>query len=183
MMTDLTNISVGSLFDRTVTAIALAIYTLMILVVGIQISARWIFEPLFNMSLPWTVNLAQVLLVWLTFLGAAVASRKREHISLDLLVSRLSDRAIRVLASIRTIAILGFVAVLVRGAYPLYVANRTTPIGTLPNIAPLTGGWLYIAAVVGGILILLYGLRDLGQLLFTPEPILNDLKRDTNDDN
>ncbi|MCD2203663.1 TRAP transporter small permease [Halobacterium sp. KA-6] len=183
METKLAGLSVGSLFNRTVTAVALGIYALMILTVGLQISARWILEPLFDMSLPWTVNLAQYLLVWMTFVGAAVASRKREHISLDLLVSRLSDRTLRILASIRTLAILGFIAVLIKGAYPLYVANRTTSIGTLPNTAPFTGGWLYIAALTGGCLIIVYGLRDFAQLLFTPETILNDLQRETNDDN
>lgn len=174
--------SVASFFDRTVTAASLGIYTLMILIVGLQIGARWILEPLFDISLTWTISLAQVLLVWLTFLGAAVASRKREHISLDLLVSRLSDRSVRLLQGIRTVAILGFIAVLVMGAYPLYVANRTTPLGTLPSTAPFTEGWLYVAAITGGILIFLYGLRDIGQLIFTPGTILDDLRRDTNDD-
>lgn len=182
MAIKLTNLSVGSLFNRTVTTVALGIYVLMIVTVGLQIGARWILEPLFDMSLPWTVNLAQFLLVWMTFIGAAVASRKREHISLDLLVTRLSDRTLRILAGIRTLAILVFIAVLVKGAYPLYVANRTTPIGTLPGSAPFTEGWLYIGAVTGGILIFLYGLRDLAQLLFTPDAILNDLQRETNDD-
>jgi TRAP-type C4-dicarboxylate transport system permease small subunit len=153
----------------------------MILVVGVQILTRWVLSPVLG-SLPWTVNLSGMLLVWVTFLGAAVASRKREHISLDLLVSRLSDGTIRVLTGFRTVIIIVFVSVMIAGAYPLYQANREMSVGALPTYPPFTQGWLYVAAVVGGLLIVVYGLRDLWLAVMSPDVILEDLKRDDEHD-
>lgn len=121
--------SVARYFDRAVTALALSLYVLMILVVGLQILTRWVIGSLIGNNLPWTVNLSQMLLVYVTFIGAAVASGKREHISLDLLVSRLSDGKIRVLTGLRTALVLVFVTVLITGAYPLYQQNRGSVIG------------------------------------------------------
>lgn len=167
-----------SIFDSIVTNVALALYVLMILVVGLQILARWVLQPQFGESLPWTVNLSQFLLVYVTFVGAAVASRKREHISMDLLVSRLSDRWIRILFGFRTVMALVFVAVMVRGAYPLYLQNRTFTIGALPDQAPFTMAWLYVPVVVGGLVIVVYGLRDLWQVVTDPEAVFADLKRE-----
>lgn len=168
-------------FDRVVTTLALSLYVLMILIVGLQILTRWVLAPVVG-SLPWTVNLSQMLLVYVTFLGAAVASGKREHISLDLLVSRLSDRAIRVLTSVRTVLIIVFVSVMIAGAYPLYQANRDFSVGALPTYPPFTKAWLYVPAVVGGLIIVVYGLRDLWQAVMSPSVILEDLKRDDEHD-
>ena len=172
-----------SYFDRTVTAVALLLYTTMMFVVGLQILTRWVLGSVIGSSLPWTVNLSQMLLVYVTFVGAAVASGKREHISLDLLVSRLSDGQIRVLTVVRTLLIMVFVSVFIAGAYPLYQQNRGSLIGALPAHAPFTQAWLYVPAVVGGTIILVYGVRDIWEAVARPEKILADLKDDTHDEN
>lgn len=172
----------GRYFDRTVKAFSLFLYALMILVVGLQILARWVIGSLIGSSLPWTVNLSQMLLVYVTFIGAAVASGKREHISLDLLVSRLSDDTIRVLTVLRTIFVLVFVAVLISGAYPLYQQNKGSVIGALPTHPPFTQAWLYVPVVVGGVIIAIYGIRDLWKVTASPETILADMKREDDDE-
>ena len=173
----------ASYFDQVVKAATLILYTLMILVVGLQILTRWLLEPLIGSSFPWTINLSQMLLVYVTFLGAAVASGKREHISLDLLVSRLSDDQLRALTTIRTVLIMVFVLVLIAGAYPLYQQNKGSLIGALPSHPPFTQAWLYVPAIVGGVIILLYSMRDIWEAIAEPERILTDLKEDTRDEN
>lgn len=178
MATNDTAASLARYFDGGVRALALSLYGLMIFVVGLQILTRWVLGSFIGSSLPWTVNLSQMLLVYVTFVGAAVASGKREHISLDLLVSRLSDRTIRVLTGLRTFLILVFVGVLVSGAYPLYLQNRGSVIGALPAHPPFTQAWLYVPVVVGGLIIAVYGLRDLYQVVVAPDAILEDLKGD-----
>lgn len=47
---------------------------------------------LFNYSLPWSIEIAEYLLVYLTFLGAAWLLRKDGHIKLDLLLNALQKR-------------------------------------------------------------------------------------------
>lgn len=175
--------AVTSYFDRAVKIVALLLYTLMIIVVGLQILARWVLGSLIGSSLPWTVNLSQMLLVYVTFIGAAVASGKRDHISLDLLVSRLSDDQIRLLTVVRTALIMVFVSVLIAGAYPLYQQNKGSLIGALPTYPPFTQAWLYVPAVVGGAIILVYSVRDIWEAIAEPEKILADLKDNARDEN
>ncbi|MBV0926151.1 TRAP transporter small permease [Halomicroarcula limicola] len=165
-------------FDRGVKALALLLYGLMILVVGLQILTRWVLGSFIGSSLPWTVNLSQMLLVYITFIGAAVASEKREHISLDLLSSRLPDRAVRALAGLRAILVLVFIGVLVSGAYPLYLQNRGSVIGALPTYPPFTQAWLYVPVVVGGAIIAVYCVRDLWEVIASPETIIAETKGD-----
>ncbi|MFD1643969.1 TRAP transporter small permease [Halohasta litorea] len=172
------NTSLKTRLDQGVRGIVLLLYVLMILVVGLQILTRWFLGDVIGSSLPWTVNISQMLLVYITFIGAAVTSSKREHISLDLLVSRLSDRTIRALTVVRTMLILIFVGVLIYGAYPLYLSNRGFGIGALPAHPPFTQAWLYVPVIVGGVLIAVYGIRDIWQVLMDPETILNDIKGD-----
>ncbi|RRJ31483.1 TRAP transporter small permease [Halocatena pleomorpha] len=169
-------------FDRTITALALSMYVLMILVVGLQIITRWILGSVIGSSLPWTVNLSQMLLVYVTFIGAAVASGKREHISLDLLVSRLSDSTIRVLTGLRTVLVLVFVVVLTAGAYPLYQQSRGSVIGALPTHPPFTQAWLYVPVIVSGVIIAIYSVRDVWAVIVSPETVLTDIKRGGDDE-
>ncbi|WP_135305952.1 TRAP transporter small permease [Haloarcula amylovorans] len=165
-------------FDSGVKTLALALYVLMILVVGLQILTRWVLGSFIGSSLPWTVNLSQMLLVYVTFVGAAVASGKREHISLDLLSSRLPDEAVRILAGLRAVLVLVFIGVLVSGAYPLYLQNRGSVIGALPTYPPFTQAWLYVPAIVGGAIIAVYSVRDLWEAITSPETIIAETKGD-----
>lgn len=169
--------------DRVVGVAALSLYTLMILVVGLQILTRWVLGSFIGSSLPWTVNLSQMLLVYVTFIGAAVASGKREHISLDLLSSRLSSGWIRLLAGLRSVLVIVFVGVLISGAYPLYLQNRGSVIGALPTHPPFTQAWLYVPAVVGGAVIIVYGLRDLWEVVAAPDAIVAALRGGDSDEN
>jgi len=170
-------------FDNFVKGVALFVYALMIVVVGLQILVRWVLGSLIGSSLPWTVNLSQLLMVFVTFLGAAVASSKREHISLDLLSSRLSDSKIRVLAGLRSVLVLVFVSVMVAGAYPLYQQNKGFVIGALPAQPPFTKAWLYVSVVVGGLSIAVYGVRDLWAVITNQASVVDELKRDGKFDN
>lgn len=57
----------------------------MVLAVFVQIISR----ALFNMSFPWTEELARYLMIWVTFLGASFAFQYGAHISIEAFVTRL----------------------------------------------------------------------------------------------
>src|SRR3546814_10072287 len=63
----------------------LAVIVFLVFIAGVM---RWFGEPLI-----WSVDLAQLLFVWVSFLGADMALRKRAHIGIDYLVRRLPGRA------------------------------------------------------------------------------------------
>lgn len=169
-------------FNQGVKILALFLYVLMILVVGLQILTRWVIGSVIGNSLPWTVNLSQMLLVYITFIGAAVASRDHKHISLDILSSRLSDGQVRILVGVQSILALAFIIVLVLGAYPLYQQNTDSVIGALPTYPPFTQAWLYVPVVVGGFIIAVYELRDIWGVVTAPEAALKDFSNGSHDE-
>ena len=57
----------------------------MTLVVAAQVLSRY----LFNHSLFWSEELARYFLVWLSFLGASVAYRRKVHPGIDLLQAKM----------------------------------------------------------------------------------------------
>ena len=84
----------------------------MIAVVVLQVICRY----LFNNSLFWSEELARMLLVQITFLGAAVAFRNRAHIAVDILAARLGPRSRRLLRTVSLLACAAlFAAMLVYG--------------------------------------------------------------------
>lgn len=87
--------ALGSWLDRVadrggqVTEVLLAVLCMAVAVVlCVQAVCRYVF----NASLPWPDELAQVLLVWLTFLGGAAAWRRGTHLGLAAATGWLTAR-------------------------------------------------------------------------------------------
>jgi TRAP-type C4-dicarboxylate transport system permease small subunit len=93
--------------ETLVASVLLALVVILVFVAGLM---RW-----FGLPLIWSVDMAQLLFIWVIFLGADLALRKRAHIGIDLLVRRLSGRArvlLDVLLAALAIAFLGAMALL-----------------------------------------------------------------------
>lgn len=159
--------------NRLLTAITLGIFTVMIAVVGLQMLARWVIGPLFGIYLPWTSSLSRLLLICLTFVGAAIASREREHVTVNLLMKYLSPRAARALAIAQSLLVIGFLVVLLHGAVAMYDLTVDRTFGALPTYPLLTNEWLYVYVIIGGILMLIYVLRDIVSGLVGNEDLLH----------
>jgi TRAP-type C4-dicarboxylate transport system permease small subunit len=78
----------------------------------------------FGHPLVWSVDLAQLLFIWLCFLGAAKAMREKGHIGIDLVVRRLGHRNRLLLEVAVTAVILIFLALLAVEGYRLTMLNR-----------------------------------------------------------
>src|SRR3546814_8646672 len=93
----------------------LAVIVFLVFIAGVM---RWFGEPLI-----WSVDLAQLLFVWVSFLGADMALRKRAHIGIDYLVRRLPGRA-RVVVDLALAAVcLAFLGVMAVMGYRLTLLN------------------------------------------------------------
>ena len=104
-------------------------------------------------GLPWADEIQVYLLVWITFLGAAVASRRNLHLRVDILTRALPLRlqpALRALELAATLGMAGFAAWLSAGYVGRVYALDHASDGTgfpmwLPHSA-LTVGFALIAA-------------------------------------
>lgn len=143
-------IALSTRLNRVVCGLLVCAAAVMIAVVLLQVICRY----LFNSSLFWSEELARMLLVQITFLGAAAAFHSRMHIAVDIVVNAVGPKIRRILASACLLVCAAlFTALLVYGlnfskilclqqAASLPV-NRAVPFAVIP----ISGGVMLLHAV------------------------------------
>jgi TRAP-type C4-dicarboxylate transport system permease small subunit len=102
----------------------------------------------------WVEEVGELALAWMTLIGAAVGIAERVHFTLHVGVERLPRAVQRVIATFNALLIAFFGALAAWFGWKLSLLNVQLESPALSiNLA-----WLYASAVVGGILIALYGL-------------------------
>jgi TRAP-type C4-dicarboxylate transport system permease small subunit len=128
------------------TLVALSI--LIFVVVFLQVLFRYLLrQPLF-----WSEELPRYLLIWMTFLAAALAQKHDAHINITLCLAPLSTRARQALKILTDAVILAFFWVLI------YSGSLVTSITAhhRSTALQLPMGLVYAALPVGAILMSLY---------------------------
>ncbi|MDR7131592.1 TRAP-type C4-dicarboxylate transport system permease small subunit [Algoriphagus sp. 4150] len=77
------------LLDRLVRNLVIVILAAMVIVVAGNVFCRFVLQH----SLYWADELAQILLVWLTFIGAALGVKDKSHYVLNFLTDRIKGGA------------------------------------------------------------------------------------------
>ena len=110
----------------------------------------------------WVEEVGELSLAWLTLIGAAIGIQSRSHFALAVFVHRLPLTAQLWIHRFNHALIVGVGCLTAYYGYKLVLFNRTlaTP-GLEINLA-----WLYASAVVGGILIAVYGFA----MMISPPP-------------
>jgi TRAP-type C4-dicarboxylate transport system permease small subunit len=110
----------------------------------------------------WVEEVGELSLAWLTLIGAAIGIRSRTHFALPVVVHRLPMTAQLWIHRFNHALITGFGLLAAWYGFRLCLLNRTlTTPGLEINLA-----WLYASAVVGGILIAVYGVA----MMISPLP-------------
>jgi TRAP-type transport system small permease protein len=143
--------------DRVLDALLFGVLAAMAGIVAANVFCRFVL----HFSIYWGDEAAQALLVWLTFLGAAVAVRERAHYAFDYLATH--SRGTLQLA----IGVTSRVCALLIMLAFLYWSARVTW-GIRPWTMPAMGisrAYVYAAGPVGAAFMLLYAVRDLARLI------------------
>ena len=112
----------------------------------------------------WTEELARFLMVWLAFLGAALAYARQQHLGVDILVERMDPAARRVALLVEHgIVFLFAVAVLGYGGGGLFLERHASG-QTMPALGILKA-WQYFCVPVSGVLIGLIAIGHFAQTL------------------
>lgn len=87
---------------------------------------RWMGSPI-----AWSVDVAQLLFVWLIFLGANRALRENRHIGVDFFVKRMSDKTREIIDILLYVLMLGFLIYLSWYGILLSLENAIRQINSL----------------------------------------------------
>lgn len=128
-----------------------SIVVLMLTAIVVLIILQIVMRAVVQSSLVWTSELASALLVWSVCLGIALAFRKRAHIVVDVVISRLSPR-LRIagdrLGDVLSITLMVILA-LVGAQVAMATMGQITPALRMPM------GFVYLALPVGAALSIL----------------------------
>lgn len=119
----------------------LAVITVLVFVASIM---RFAGYPLI-----WSVDLAQLLFIWLCFLGATRAMRKRVHLGVDYLVGLLPRKGRLWIETVLALIFIAFLTALAFEGYKLTLLNKERLFGD----SGLSYAWVTIAVPVGSVLL------------------------------
>ncbi len=125
-----------------------ALFAALIVVTNLAVAFRY----LLNDPLMWSDEVSRLLLIWITFLAAAIGVRRGSHFAVTLAVSALPDSLRRPFSTLTILAMMAFGAVfLIVGVVVLrqMVVVRYVTIG-------ISMAWAYLAIPVSGGLMVTY---------------------------
>ncbi len=130
--------------------LAMISLVVMTVVVFFDVILRYIF----NQGMPWTQEIATLLLVWFSLIGMAIGVGEKIHISIEMFTMKCSKKVIGILETIDHLLIAGIgVMMLVYGVQIMNVTkNSTMPATKMPSAV------LYIILPLSGILVFLNAL-------------------------
>jgi TRAP-type C4-dicarboxylate transport system permease small subunit len=134
--------------------------TLFIIVVA-AIVARYGF----GQAVSWTEEVPRYLLIWISFLAAAVGVMQRDHVGFDVLFNALPKPVRRALGVALSAMIFGFGWVVFR-----YGITFVQDFGSdLMETIPYTNYWYYPAMPISGFLIMVFAFRLIVDEIVRPE--------------
>ena len=145
--------------NRTTELFSALLLLTMVVLVFIQIVSRVIISS----SFPWTEEIARFMMIWITFLGAAVAFQYGAHIGVEAFVERLPAKLRSIFIVITMLICLSFFILLIVYGYQL--ANgafvQTSPALQIPM------GYIYYIIPISGVLMCLNLFDVTGKALFS----------------
>lgn len=135
--------------EFVVGAVLLAIITFLVFIAAVM---RFFGHPLI-----WSVDLAQLLFIWLCFIGAARAMRERAHLGVDFLVRLFPFGTRRVIETGLALLFIAFLLVLATEGYKLTLLNWQRVFGD----SGLSYAWVTIAVPIGCVVVAISILSNL----------------------
>jgi TRAP-type C4-dicarboxylate transport system permease small subunit len=114
----------------------------------------------------WVEEIGEYALAWLTFIGAAIGIRRGTHFAVHLVVDRFPPRWRRAVA-VGQYGLLAWFGSLV-AIFGWQVSELNSQ--SFSPALDLNLRWLYLSAVVGGLLIVVYSLASLRDVVRAPAP-------------
>lgn len=141
---------------RLLDHLGVGLFVLLTVVAGMQITFRFVLGPYFDISVAWTGEAARFLLVYVTMLGAVIASRDADHIQIKVLLNRLSVSRAGVLRLLIHVLSLTFLCIAVYAGYLSTIDNINVQPGAVPLI---TLEYVFVALLIGFLAMAYYELR------------------------
>jgi TRAP-type C4-dicarboxylate transport system permease small subunit len=134
-------------------AVSSVMMVVLIVIFGWLVYGRYVI----NATPTWVEQVALLIVVWITFLGAAVGIRRGTHLSVEFIRDALPEK-LRSLCLLFSIVMLLFFGIIM--AWQGYVMYERTARRMIPLLG-ISEGWRAVPVSLSGVLISLYSLDNL----------------------
>jgi TRAP-type C4-dicarboxylate transport system permease small subunit len=133
----------------------LSLVVILVAIVGVTF-IQVLFRYIFHLSLAWSEELARYLFLWLAALASAYAFKLKSHFALRFLVNRFGKNLQKAIGTFVAFVISTFLVIFVWKAteFTLSMAKQVAPSTQMSMAVP------YSSAIVGGVLMLYYVIRN-----------------------
>lgn len=142
--------------NQVIEVLLVVIFALLVIDVLWQVFGRYVLKQSFS----FTEEFARFALIWLSILGAAYLNGKREHLSMDFLLQKMSPE--RLAKRMKIIEVMMFVFALVvmviGGGNLVYT---TLYLGQVSPAMHLSLGYVYAIVPISGLLIMFYSVYNI----------------------
>jgi TRAP-type C4-dicarboxylate transport system permease small subunit len=146
--------------------LAIVVFLILVLDVLLGVFSRRILGD----QIRWTEELARFLLVWVSFLGGAIAYIDDKHLGVDLLVERLNPQARRYSRVLVHGLVFAF-ALLAMGLGGTKLVIDRFDAGQLLPALQIDKAWFYLAVPISGYLIALFALGNVISMVMGAEDV------------
>lgn len=144
---------------RIMEIILVSIFGLLVIDVLGQVFSRYIL----NTSFAFTEELARFSLIWLSILGAAYLNAKRQHLCMDFLYQKFSEKGRKkALIFIEVCILLFALIVMVVGGFNL--VYTTLHLGQLSGTLRIPLGYIYAILPISGLLIMWFSIYHMSKI-------------------
>ena len=149
--------------------VAIAVFLVLVIDVLLGVFTRKILGD----QVRWTEELARFLLVWIAFLGGAIAYLDDKHLGVDLLVDRIDPSARRVTRVVTHGLVFAF-ALLVMGVGGTKLVIDRFDSGQVLSALQINKAWFYLAVPASGYVISMFALGNVIAFLMGDGDTAND---------
>ena len=136
--------------DKVINKILRFIVIIMLSVMSVVVFAQVLFR-IVHLSIPWSEELSKYLLIWSTFLGAAICIRKGSLLGLEFLKNSMSEEKQKILQTILNLIVCAMLLFLINVGF--WAVRRVW--FQITPVLKLSMGLMYAAIPVGSVFMLI----------------------------
>ena len=136
--------------DKVINKILRFIVIIMLSVMSVVVFAQVLFR-IVHLSIPWSEELSKYLLIWSTFLGAAICIRKGSLVGLEFLKNSMSEEKQKILQTILNLIVCAMLLFLINVGF--WAVRRVW--FQITPVLKLSMGMMYAAIPIGSVFMLI----------------------------
>ncbi len=141
-------------FDKVLEFFEYLIASIFVLIMVVSISIEVLFRYFFNMPLSWCEELARFAMIWMSFIGTAIAYRHRDLVTMNI-IDRIVSRRVSIVCNIlASVLALSFFGILLYGEIQLQIiasASKSLALGIPMNIWSLVIVFATVSMIISAV--------------------------------